>query len=66
MIIDSQDEKDPEFVLLMPGTSLQGAAALVEALRAKIAAHVFTFEGNTIYEGPLGGGWRRVILPPRL
>jgi diguanylate cyclase (GGDEF)-like protein len=37
-----------EFALLLPGTDLQGAAALAEELRAEVAAHVFTSEGHTI------------------
>lgn len=36
-----------EFALLLPGTGLQGAAGLAEAIRAEVAAHVFTFEGHT-------------------
>ena len=37
-----------EFVLMLPGTDLQGAAALAETIRAAVAAHVVTCEEHTI------------------
>ncbi|MDI1480840.1 GGDEF domain-containing protein [Polyangium sp. y55x31] len=37
-----------EFAWMLPGTDLQGAAALAETIRAAVAAHVVTFEGQTI------------------
>ncbi|WP_282422824.1 GGDEF domain-containing protein [Polyangium sp. 15x6] len=37
-----------EFALMLPGTDLQGAAALAETIRAAVAAHVVTCEEHTI------------------
>jgi two-component system cell cycle response regulator len=37
-----------EFVILLPETPLPGAAALAESLRARVANHVFVFQGERI------------------
>lgn len=37
-----------EFALMLPGTDLQGAAALAETIRAEIAARVITFEERAL------------------
>src|SRR5690606_14961790 len=37
-----------EFVILLPETSLDGAQALAENLRARVAEHPFTFQGDRI------------------
>ncbi|MDI1451024.1 GGDEF domain-containing protein [Polyangium sp. 6x1] len=37
-----------EFTWMLPGTDLQGAAAMAETIRAAIAAHVVTFEAHRI------------------
>ncbi|HLV23013.1 MAG TPA: GGDEF domain-containing protein [Polyangiaceae bacterium] len=37
-----------EFVILLPETSLDGAQALAENLRARVAEHPFTFQGERI------------------
>ena len=37
-----------EFAWMLPGTDLQGAAALAETIRAAVAAHVVTCEEHTI------------------
>ena len=37
-----------EFALVLPETSLEGAASYGESLRSLVEAHPFTFEGNTI------------------
>lgn len=37
-----------EFALMLPGTDLQGAAALAETIRAAVAAHLVTYEEHTI------------------
>jgi diguanylate cyclase (GGDEF)-like protein len=37
-----------EFAIILPETSLEGAAALGETLRQKVAEHVFVFQADTI------------------
>nr|WP_263429439.1 GGDEF domain-containing protein [Nannocystis pusilla] len=37
-----------EFVLLLPGTDREGAAALAEQVRTEVAAHTFTVDAHTI------------------
>jgi diguanylate cyclase (GGDEF)-like protein len=37
-----------EFVVLLPETSLNGATALAENLRARVANHAFVFQGEKI------------------
>jgi len=37
-----------ELAFLLPGTSLQGAEALAEAIRAEVAGHTVPFQGHTI------------------
>ncbi len=37
-----------EFIIVLPETSLEGAVALAETLRPKVAEHVFTFQNEKI------------------